>query len=64
MDLLRTLTHGPRTCPSCGAQNFRDSTHCHSCGERLINKNPFVRFLVTVAAVGVIALVVWWKLKR
>ena len=63
MDLLRTLTHGPRTCPNCGAENFRDSVHCHACGERLINKNPIVRFFVTVAAIGVVALVIWWKLK-
>jgi hypothetical protein len=63
MDLLRTILHGPKSCPSCGAQNFRGQSHCHACGERLINRNPLLRFIVTIVAVGVVGLVIWWKLK-
>lgn len=64
MDLIRTILHGPRTCPTCGASNLRGQRYCHACGDRLINRNPLLRFVVTVIAMAVVGLVIWWKVFR
>jgi len=61
--LLRRLIWGPKTCPDCGGKAYLGETFCPHCGERIRNCNPVVRFVVTVAAVGIVAAVVWWKLK-
>ena len=63
-ELLEMLLRGPRGCPECGAANLPGSVHCRACGERIRNRNPFVRLLVTVLAVGIVALVVWYKLRH
>ena len=63
-DLLATLLRGPQQCAVCGAANTRGTTCCHACGERLRNRNPLVRFVVTGAALAVVASVIWFKLRR
>jgi hypothetical protein len=63
-DLLQTLLRGPRECPGCGAANFRGTTWCHACGERIRNRNPLARFLVTVMALAIIGAVAWFTLTR
>ena len=62
-DLLRTLLYGARVCPECGGQNLRGQTYCIHCNARIRNRNPIVRFFVTILAVAILAGVVWWKLK-
>lgn len=49
---IHELLFPSRTCPDCGASNWRGSTYCHSCGERIRNRNPVARFFVTVVAMA------------
>ena len=53
-----------KTCPECGHFNVLAGSHCAGCGARIRNRNPVLRFVVTIAAVGVTLLVIWWKLKK
>ncbi|MGH7180154.1 MAG: zinc ribbon domain-containing protein [Tepidisphaeraceae bacterium] len=63
-DPFRTLIYGMRRCPECGADNLRGQTHCTGCGQRLRNRNPLLRLLITLVGVMVVVLVVWWEIGR
>lgn len=60
---LRRILYGPHPCPECGTQSYLGESHCPECGARLVNRNPVLRFVITVAAAAVVFGVVWWKLK-
>ena len=64
-ELLKLIVPGLKTCPECGATNVAHySSHCMSCGARVRNRNPIVRFVVTLLAAAIVGAVIWWKLKR
>jgi hypothetical protein len=54
----------PRQCPSCGAANFKRSTHCAGCGDRIRNRNPILRFIITIIALGIVGLILWWQMSK
>lgn len=64
MSVLSEIFARLKKCPECGQHNIHGGSHCSFCGARIKNRNPVLRFFITIAAVGVVLLVVWWKLKR
>lgn len=62
-DLLRRILDAHKKCPDCGAHTFFGQTYCPQCGERIRNRNPLLRFIITLIAIAIIGGVVWWKLK-
>ena len=64
IDLRQTLLWGPKTCHACGQLNFKGDRFCIRCGERISNRNPVLRFFITIVAMGIVVLVCWWKLTR
>lgn len=63
IDFWRTLVFGANVCADCGTQNFKGLTYCRVCGQRILNRNPLLRWLVTILALATVAGVIWWKLK-
>lgn len=63
LSLLRNLLDAHKRCPFCGTHTIFRETYCPSCGERIRNRNPILRFFITIIALAVVGGVVWWKLK-
>jgi len=63
-NVWRTILHGPKHCQTCGQADLKGQRFCFNCSERLINRNPVLRFFVTIIAMGIVGIACWWTLKK